>query len=297
MSCTSENGRKAIVEGVNEALNSNNCATAITLISTYYDKTGCGTDDIRLARASAYACNAGVNFFSNLKDIGNSSLGSSTGLFNSITGIYPSTILDSKVASGNYALDALFAIQNSGAVNTASQLIYANTEHPGTLVPTNRTLDSNVYGLLTSMAMIGVLHNRYGLPNASSHAITNKLGKIGAGSGWEVAANMTSDGCAYAGSMMTFVDSISAVASMLAQRFGSTTASNLTTVASTLLLDAACAVGCNGLSGSGCSLSCTECPTALRGRVSCVTGSGANTDPNSCAAAGIIKMVNQLYGL
>jgi hypothetical protein len=293
-SCDSKDGREAIIEEVDLALNDANCAAAIDAISPYYEKEGCATNEIRLARASAYACKAGLNFFTLISDLKDADLGGTTGFFNTLTSFYPSSTSDGKVTAGSLALDSLFAIQNSGAVSSAAELMNASTYHPGTLIPGNRTQDANIYGMLTSMAVLGAIHNRHGTPN-SSNAITVKLGSGGSGSGWQSAANMTSDGCVYAGTLLTFVDSVNEVANLLSERFGSGTASSLIDIATALPLDTACAAGCTGASGSGCSLTCTKCPDALRSRTGCATSS--TTDELSCAAAGIVKTVNALYGL
>ena len=293
-SCDSDSGRAAIVEAVDTALNTSDCASAIDAVAPFYSKDGCGTNAIRLARAAAHACTAGINFFTIAKDLSTADLSGPTGFFNTVTDFFPSTTADSKVAAGNFALDSLFALQVPGAISTSAQTINEGTPHPGTLVPSMRTQDGNVYSMITSMALIGALHNRYGAPNASN-VLTQKQGTVSGNGGWEVAVNMNSEGCTYAGTLLTFIDSINQVSSVLARNFGSDTASNLIAVAIALPLDTACSLGCNGISGSGCAISCSRCPDALRGRTACATSS--STDEVSCAAAGIVRTVNALYGL
>ena len=292
--CDTDDGRAAIVSAVDKALNSQDCDTAIASINPYYSVDGCGTDPVRTARASAYACRLGINFFGFIESLKTANFSAPTSLFNTLALTFPSTATDKKVKAGNFALDAIFALQNPDIETPDAFLIYADTVSPGTLIAANRSQDSNIYGMLTAMGMIGALQSRAGAPDATG-AITQKLGATAAApAGWEVAANMTDDGCAYVGSMLTFVDTVDQVALLLATRFGSSTADQLKTVAASLPLDAACAIGCNGAAGSGCSLSCSACPSVLRGRAICKANS--SNDVATCAASGIVKAVNTLYG-
>jgi len=291
-SCDSGEGRIAIVEAVNEHLNSGQCSLAVAEIDPFWNQEGCATDEIRLARASAYACALGVNFFGLISSLTDADL-SASGFWSTFNALFPSTSGDSRPTAGNRALDALFSIQYPGAINRPEYTINASTPNPGALVAGHRTTDSNVYGLLTSMGMMGVLQNQYGAPNAS-HRITKKLGA--SGNGWEEVATLTEDGCAYAGSILTFVDSANQVASILSSSFGSSVAQKLLTITGGLNLDVACQAGCNGTAGSGCTTTCSSCPIELRARTGCKIGAGATTDTLSCAAAGIIKAVNLANG-
>lgn len=292
-SCDDDEGRKAIAEAVNEHLNSGDCAMAIAEIDPYWNKEGCTTQEIRLARASAYACALGVNFFGLISNLADGDL-SASGFWATFNALFPSSSGDSRPTAGNQALDALFSIQNAGVINRPQYTINASTPNPGSLVASHRTSDSNIYGLLTSIGMMGVLQNQYGAPNATNHKITKKLGA--SGNGWEAVATMTDDGCAYAGSVLTFVDSVNQVAALLASSFGSSVAQSLLSITGGLNLDAACKAGCDGTSGSGCSAACTTCPIELRARTGCKTGAAATTDDLTCAAAGIVKAVNLANG-
>ncbi len=292
-SCESDEGRKAIAEAVNEHLNTGQCSLAVAEIDPYWNKEGCGTDEIRLARASAYACALGINFFDLIARLTDADL-SASGFWATFNALFPATVGDSRPTAGNRALDALFSIQYPGAINRPQYTINASTPNPGALVAAHRTTDSNIYALLTSMGMMGVLQNLYGAPNATTYKITKKLGA--SGNGWQEVATMTEDGCAYAGSILTFVDSVNQVAAVLSSSFGSKVAEKLLTITGGLNLDVACKAGCDGTSGSGCTASCTTCPIELRARTGCKVGAAATTDDLSCAAAGIVKAVNLTNG-
>jgi hypothetical protein len=158
-SCDTEDGRKAIVADVDKYLSNQDCASALALVEPYYTQTGCGTDPIRLARASANACAANINFFQLITDLASVSLVGS-GIWSSMTQLFPSSLADQRVTAGQNSLDALFALQVPGSLTPPQYIINASSPSPGTLQAQHRTEDSNLYGMLVSMSLIGALQNR-----------------------------------------------------------------------------------------------------------------------------------------
>jgi hypothetical protein len=293
--CGTEEGRKAIVEAVDDALNTQNCAQAIAAIEPHYASPGCGTDEIRMARASAYACAANINFFQLVDDLQNLNI-SNAGLWEALTSLFPSSVADQRVAAGQFSLDALFALRIPGTVSPPETLINSGSTHPGALLANQRTQSSNIYSMFVSMSLVGALQNRYGAPNASNQK-TQALGRIaGNADGWMDAAFVDEAACTYASSVLTMFDTISQVGVDLGAAVGGNLGTALTTLSTTFVsgFDLACEAGCQGSGGtlSGCNLpagSCTPCPISLRNRNSCT---GQVNDPASCAAAGLIYFIN-----
>jgi len=287
-SCETESGRSAIVSDVDRLLSAQDCAGALALVEQYYPLAGCGTDEIRLARASANACAASINFFQLLDDLSSSDLVGSE-LWVTLTRLFPSSATDQRVTGAQNALDSLFAIRVPGSLTPSQYVINSSTYHPGSLVAAHRTQDSNIYGMLTSMALVGALQNRYGAPDASYHQ-TKKLGATaGNANGWETVTAVDVNACSYTGAVLTLFDSITQVSAIIGTSLGGGVGADLTTAATTYtaLLDAACDSGCQACGFSAGS--CTPCPTELRNRNSCT---GVATDKPSCAASGVAAFMN-----
>ncbi len=286
--CDSDEGRTAIVADVDKALSSQQCAGALALIETYYARAGCGTDEIRQARAAANACAANINFFGLLTDLSESNILGNE-LWVTLTRLFPSTLTDQQVTAGQNALDALFAIRIPGVLTPPEYLVNATSEHPRSMVAAHRTKDSNLYAMMVSMSLIGSLQNRYGAPTGTYNQ-GQKLGFTVANPlGWELPAAVDVNACSYAGSVLTLFDSISQVSDTIGSSLGGPVGGALTT-ASTLftgVLNMACDAGCQacGLAAGACD----PCPTTLRNRFSCT---GLVTDVNTCAATGIAQFMN-----
>jgi hypothetical protein len=287
-SCDSDSGRSAIVSDVDKFLSGQDCASALALIELYYPQAGCGTDEIRIARASANACAANINFFQLITNLGTVSLVGSA-LWTSLTQLFPSSVSDQRVTGGQNALDALFAVQVPGSLTPPQYVINASTQNPGTLMAIHRTQDSNLYGMLVSMSLIGALQNRFGAPDAAFHK-TKKVGATaGNPNGWEVVTAVDVNACTYAGSILTLFDSITQVGATIGSSLGGAVGGALTTAATTFstLMDVACDAGCQACGMAAGS--CTPCPTELRNRNSCT---GVATDKASCAATGIVSFID-----
>lgn len=288
LSCESNDGRNAIVAEVDELLSDQNCSGALSVIEYYYPREGCGTDEIRQARASANACAANINFFTLVQDLGNNNLTGSE-LWITLTKLFPSSATDQRLTAGQNSLDALFAIRKPGILTPPQYVINSSSIHPGSLQAFDRTEDSNLYGMLVSMSLIGTLQNRFGAPGGNWHK-TKKLGAtVGNASGWEDPLFVDENACTYAGAVLSLFDSIGQVGQTIGTSLGGAAGTGLVAAASTFstVLDTACEAGC-----SACGLSagsCTPCPVVLRDRKSCT---GVATDKATCAAAGIVTFIN-----
>ncbi len=287
-------GRAALLDAVHVALSKEDCTTAITLIEPAYHSQY-SSDEIRKARAAAHGCAANINLFSLITDLADNNLAGS-GFWITMAKLFPSMQGDSRVVAGQYALDALLAVRKPGSLTDASNLVNTGTSNVGSLIASDRTDESNLYLLFVSMALIGSLQNRYSETDPSTYHRTRKLGYTSANpDGWEIATNVNTDGCTYAGSVLHLIDSITQVGESMPGNLGST----FGTLGSALsmALDLACDQGCQGVAGignypSGCSMpagSCNPCPTALKNRNACTA---AVNDKASCAAAGIAHFIN-----
>lgn len=292
LSCDSEDGRAAIVAEVSNFLNTQRCPEAIQTIDRFYTKDGCGTDNIRYARASAYACAANLNFFTLIDNLVNNSSNLTGNLFwRYLTELFPATLNDGKVAAGVYATEALMALRNVGTVTPVQYTINASTQHPGSLLVGDRQENANVYLMLTSMAMVGALQNEYGAPNGT-YQPTQVMGfTAGNAKGWVDPLYSTVDSCTYASAILNMVDSMGAVATSLGS-----ISTEVQTVATVLdaALAAACEAGCTNTTAvaTGCAFAagqCNPCPILLRDSNSCTA---AVTDKETCAAAGIADFIN-----
>jgi hypothetical protein len=242
-----------------------------------------------MVTAAAYGCKAKVNLMQNLSDLENFNLVGTSGLFEFMVKEFPSTSSpDDKVPqSAEDGIDALQATLNSGTVLVAADTINSTSNNPGSLIYTDRESDANSYLTILSMALIGSLGDRYGapLPNPSNHK-TQDLP-------WTSATAVTSDGCAYASGWLNFFDGMTYLESAAPTNVASIYAKFLLLKP---LVTAACEEGCIecGLTVScpDSTNTCCGCPTTLRSRASCT---GVATDPNSCAAAGLVKYFANVY--
>jgi hypothetical protein len=286
---STELGKRQIIDQANKALTTEDCATALDLLLPVYNSAN--TDnEIRMMTASAYACWAKINYFKVMGDMV-VNLGSlSNGFFNYASKLFPSKIGADHVTEGSLlSQDALMATIQSGVPILPSGAINSGSYNVGSIYPFDRTDDSNLYLLFASLAGVGSLQNRYGNPDAAFHPQVDLP--------WSTPTNVSADGCGYASSVLNFVDAIGAAQGILP----SSVKNSLNSIASNLstALDLACEAGCTGATplpgwvASGCTFTgCTtdhKCPKTLRNRGSC---QAQTSDINSCAAAGIVNMIN-----
>jgi len=299
ISCGSKDGRAALVKAVDDLLNKDFCSESVALVENFYNKEGCGTDEIRFSRASAYLCAANLKFLDWITLFDGVSLATAS-FFTLLTQLFPSVTTDSRSEAARNAMDSLFAIRKIGVITPTAYLVGAGSTHPMSLVSADRTTDSNVYSLMTSMGQIGFLQNRYGAPNPVTFNKTQALGRTASNvNGWMLASQVDSNACTYAGSVLTMVDSMVTVVTDIGTNFGGSTFGSSMDVVSAAYQAAfglACDAGCSGASGSGCTFpvgTCATCPITLRNPSSCTS---QVTDVNSCAAAGLVWFINTQPG-
>jgi hypothetical protein len=293
---SSETGKRQIIDQANKALTDADCATALELLLPVYNSVD-SDNEIRMMTASAYACWANINYFKLIGDmVSNVTTLGGSGFWTFSSSLFPSTIGKDHVAEGALlSQDALLATLKSGIPILPSGAINAGGYNEGSVYTFDRTDDSNLYLIFTSLAGIGSLQNRYGNPDSSFHPQQALP--------WKTAATVTTDGCGYASSVLNFVDAIQAMQNSVPSNLQSSLNVIYTTFSTAL--NVACDYGCkgttpgvnpvlnfkNGWTASGCAIAagCGSCPSTLRNRGSCTA---QTTDANSCAAAGIVNFIN-----
>lgn len=301
-------GKQAILDATHQALSVRNCRRAIELIEPVYESEYVD-NDVRVAYASAHACNANINFFTQVMNIV-SSPPVGPQLWTYLTENYLSTdsiLLEKRIESGRRSFDGLASVLKVGEVVTPIDLINGTTRNPGSLLPADRLTDANVFMVLSNMAMMGSLQNRYGAPNTTTFVQTQPMGATTLEPlGWERAVNTSGDACAFAASLLSMVDTIDEVAIATAGP-GSEALSNIADDFKAVLgqaCDSGCTAnavglnavdysrtGCVGIPAGTCTGSTSRpCPVELRDRESCT---GVISQAASCAAAGIAIFVDR----
>jgi hypothetical protein len=302
-------GKEAIEDQTNNYLTTGDCTDAIATILPLYNSSN--TDnEVRMLTASAYACNAGVNFFSTITNIGTDATTLSSGnFFGYFAQLFPSTVADKVVESAGYAMNVLMTVIPAGTVIIGSDSLNATSDNPGSLNFNDRTGDSNLYMLMVGMAAIGGSESRYGNPNASFNPQNSPPLPFN-----DNVTKMTDQGCIYAAGLLNFFDAIVPAAEALPTSASSAInqINNFTIdgvpVSFDTLFDAACNYGCTGSlpsgadiivlnptgkwSATGCSIvaGCGGCPKYLRDYTQCHPN--VANDPGACAAAGLANFVN-----
>jgi hypothetical protein len=287
-------GHQAIIDETNLHLTAGDCEAAVSQIEGVY-ASGCTDNQVRMIRASAHACTAGINFFQLVGNLATADL-TGTGFWRTATQYFPSTTADTKTESTWYATDALLASLKPGKIVTSANQVNPDTVNVGSVKVSDRTDDANAYLLLVSMATIGTLQNRYSEPDATYYP-TKVLGYDPATPstelGWAKATNVGEEGCSYAAATLNVLDAIDQVGDQFSTSLAASLALFVTTYRSAI--DTACEAGCYGTTGSGCTMaagSCNGCPLSLRDRSACT---GAVNEKNTCAAAGIAAFVNTTW--
>jgi hypothetical protein len=301
--------RQAILDRVDAALTTGDCATAVAAIDPLYNSAQ-SDNEIRLKAASAYGCNANINFFKVTTDLVAKGPDNLLGekLWRTLTELFPSaTGYDYVVEGGLYAMDALQSALVPGAMILPAYQVNPGGYNVGSVFTTDRVIDANLYMIYVSMASVGGLLSRFGSPNTTTYIKTAALP-------WTTYSQLTSssDGCAVASSVLNLLDSMDAarvvISGSLSGSFGAATSLLMS------VFDHACSLGCLGWTNddqdplilpdgqavgtgepdwtpSGCAganITCTGCPWELRNRASC-TGL---KDQVTCAAAGIVNFMN-----
>ncbi len=300
-------GKQGILDATTMDLNAGNCGAAINVISPLYN-SGNSDNNVRLMAASAFGCDAGVNIFQMIDHMdSDSGTLTSGGFFAFLAQIFYGISGNFSVAGSYAAVDALQAILLPGALVLTSDQVNSGTDNPGSVWVCDRMQDSTTYLLFVSMAMIGAIENQIPSVVSGTSIDSTTFDLTGGTLPWTsaTAAGMATDttgrgitGCAYASAILNLSDSMNGVPGKCSGMCGSFTGSlqtSCTKMASALSassLDAACSLGC-----LACGITCPTdpvtgsagCPITLRDRNNCT---GAASDANSCAAAGIITLIN-----
>lgn len=281
---TTPQGKIAMIEKTNQYLNSGDCTNAIATIEDLYQSED-SDNEVRFAMASAYACEANINFFKLVMDLSSDPAALSTGFFALLAKLFPSQDIpsDKTVTAAKLATDALMAMLKPGMPIDTDEYVNFESFNPGSVVAQDRLDDANAFLLFVSMAGIGALENRYVTVDAGHKPpIPTPLDF------WNDETKVTATDCTFASMVVNFADTIGSVAE--AVNTPSTKASLITlqAVYQQAIFDA-CDEGCVTICGIA---SCAQCPKTLRDRTSCT---GVAKDPASCAAAGIAKMVNAAW--
>lgn len=267
----------SVLQSVNLSLTSGDCNGALTQILPLYNSAN-SDNDIRIATAESYACLDGIEFFKIIGDLTSSGDNfSGSGLWEFLAQEFPSTTVpvdDKKPLYAESAMDALMATLNPPGVILPADEVNSASYNPGSIEFTDRTDDANSLMALVTMAQMGTLLSRGGLPSANGHKSQDLP--------WTSAATTPGEGCAFVAALLQFDDSLQFMSQTAPGKAGQVF-STINTFLGTIL-NAGCMAGC-----TLCGITCSSCPTTLRDRNSC-TGSG--TDPNSCAAAGLLMAVN-----
>jgi hypothetical protein len=294
-------GKEAIIDQTNNDLTTGDCSDALVTILPLYNSAY--TDNqVRMLTASAYACEAGVNFFSTLTNItldASTLTGTFWGFF---AQLFPSVATDKVVESAGYSMDTLMTPLIPGQVILPSDMTNATSSNPGSLNFSDRIGDSNIYMLMVSMAAIGGAESRYGNPNSTFHPQNNPPLPFN-----DNVTKMTDQGCIYAAGILNFFDSIGPASAVLSSSVANVL-NQITAVSVSQYFDTACDYGCKGTmpsgadglalnptnkwNATGCSIAagCGGCPKYLRDYTQCHPN--VANDPGACAAAGLANLVN-----
>ncbi len=277
--------REAMKVEIRTALTRGECSKAVSLSSRLFDSRY--TDNaIRLLHASALGCVAGIRVFDNVDQF------SSFGGVNAIgqfARIYPSALRDQKLESVWLAQDALMAMLNPGTIVGPADQVNTSTTNSGSVLISDRTVDSSVYLLFVSMATIGNTLHRYGAPDSSYNQ--------GADIPWTSRALVQSDlsgaACGLAAGFLNFFDAFRTVKALISSGAASSLDAFITGIEDPIMNSMA------PLNGGGmreCLADaypqsvCDQVKTRLRYRKACSEQAAA-----ASYAAGIIKAVNLIW--
>jgi hypothetical protein len=288
-------GQQAILDIANNDLTNSDCGDALSTILPLYNSTY-SNNQVRLITASAYGCDAEINFFQVVTNLGlDANTLSTASLFGYLAQIFPSTTADKVVESAGYGMEVLLTTLTTGEVIAPASLINSTSDNPGSLLYSDRIADSNLYMLMMSMATMGGAASRLG-----NKTTFHPLSSTSPFPWTDNTVSMTTEGCTVAAATQNFLDVLAAEALVLS---GSASAAlqQVEGYISTSSLDAACEAGCKGTAlplpnwkSSGCTLSTCgnggHCPAAIRDWNQCKPN--VANDPIACASAGVINLLN-----
>jgi hypothetical protein len=308
ISCGSSTATQSAIDIANNDLTSSDCGDALTTILPVYNSSS-SNNQVRLVTASAYGCDAGVNFFQVLTNFGlDGNTITTASLLGYLAQVFPSTTADKVVESGGYGLEVLMTTLTTGEVIAPGNLINSTSYNPGSLSYVDQIPDSNLYMLLMSMATLGGAASRNA--NLTTFHPTNASTPLP----WvNNTSAMSSEGCTVAAAAQDFVDVFNQELNVIVDEIPSSVATQFKTLESQVTsgtLDLACEYGCKGTmpaggdiltlnilghwQATGCTLSTCgnggHCPAAIRDWNQCKVNTP--TDPVGCAAAGVINYLN-----
>jgi hypothetical protein len=291
-SCSQASYTDTITSATYQAIDEGDCTTAISVAASAYNSAS-SNNEIRMAYAQAYACAAGVDLLTltyNISQKINSSGAAS--IWGFLASNFPSTTTptDDKIPQKAIAsLEALFAILEPNTLVSSAYSVNASTYNPMSVYADDRTTDANTLALFVTLPLIGSLLYRYGDINSKDERTVDlpwantSFASISS-TPWSTSGTIASDGCALAAGVLNLYDQIN----IIVDEASSSTASAFFSIQTILTegLDAGCELACSLCASAG---ACTSCPQLLRYPGSCTN---SNTDPNTCAAIGVITFVN-----
>ncbi len=315
---TTIEGKAAILDRVHLLLTSADCYDAVSTVEGLYNSKY--TDNnVREARAASHACSAGVTDLLTLLNqiIENSSGLAGPGLWKTLTELFFVADTDavaytdeqrnskheSRMISGWNSSDSLLSIINPGVSISPLNITFPESDNPGSIMVSDRLVNSNLFHIFVAMSIIGNTQARYGAPDPTTFARGQILGQTtGNALGWTLEEYVDEAACGYAGSIVTMLDSMNDVADNLT----SSAKTTMATIASAFgsVIDQACDAGCQGLfpTGANCTFAAGVCANsakqpclpALRNRKTCATKDliSDQDDKARCAAAGIASFIS-----
>jgi hypothetical protein len=296
------NGDAAIIDIANNDLTNSDCADALTDILPLYNSSF-SSNQARLVTASAYGCDAEINFFTVLTNMGlDANTLTSASMLGFFAQLFPSTSQDQVLASAGYGMEVLMTALIPGQVVSPANSINATSNNPGSLLSTDRIADSNLYMLLMSMSALGAAASRNAGSNFHPANASTPFPWI------NNTTAMTTDGCTVAAAAVDFFDVFADEVAILSGIPSQLSIIESQFDASTFNL--ACQYGCTGAvpsgadaallnplghwQATGCTLAnCgngSSCPMAVRDWTQCKVNT--SNDPIGCADAGIINFLN-----
>jgi hypothetical protein len=280
-----ETTRNEIKEETKNALTTNDCVAALTLISPLY-VSEYTDNETRMLYASAQGCSAGINFFDIFDELSGGSI-SGGALFQLTTQLFPSVAAtDAKLQADWFAQEALHSVWVTGAIVSSRDSYNTGTANPASILYRDRTANSNTFLLFVAMAGIGIVQNQYGYASGQDPAAFSYQQQVDFP--WVSRALVESDttgvACGLASSVLNLIDASNALIDT-----SSNLGSSLSDIQTTLgAIEAGASLACT-LDGH-LSTTCDQAVKRLRYGASC------SEDPSiAAAAASIVFAVNSLW--
>jgi hypothetical protein len=286
-----ETGRNGTIDEVNRLLSIEDCRAAVALIEPLYNSSWTN-NEIRMLRASSHACQAKVNFFTMLTNLGSSSFcsgGNCNDFWSLMSQFFYTTglgvsgaddVIRTRMYASWFALDALQATVDSGVVVPSEMQSTPGSVNSGSLIPADRTDEANFYMIFVSMSLLGNTQNLYAQRSDVSFDDTYDR-RVALP--WITLDAMNTEGYAYAGAFLNMIDAIDASSSLVSVGMDAALTSGVN-AGCTAFCELAVAAGGCGKTTAECG---TECSVRLRHRRSC-----AEDEVSKCHAVGLVQFIN-----